>query len=247
MYRFPCFRCRACGKSFSTQTFSLDYYAKRVIAYDDLLKRHVGSESNENVCIDGFVSFDQSQYFPNEIVARSKDGVRTPCRQAHLLGHPGYSRQQSYSTPLPRRSQDEEHRIAHITITSTLPRTYANPLFASNYLDREIRKDQANHRRETTCFCRNVAKGMLRLVLYLIDHNYRKRFSIKARSSDTRVHAQIAGIDKAPIALELRKMFSERAFISNLTLPQTLDRIWRKRFTTPLTHSPEYLPAFTLA
>ncbi len=46
---------------------------------------------------------------------------------------------------------------------STWKRTYANPLFASNYLGREIRKDQANHRREPTCYSRNPANSMSRL------------------------------------------------------------------------------------
>ena len=37
--RVPRFRCLECGHTFSTQTFSLDYYAKRSIDYPDLLSR----------------------------------------------------------------------------------------------------------------------------------------------------------------------------------------------------------------
>ncbi|HSV57169.1 MAG TPA: hypothetical protein VLH39_08715, partial [Magnetospirillaceae bacterium] len=36
----PRFRCRSCGKTFSTQSFSIDYYAKRTVNYQDLLSRH---------------------------------------------------------------------------------------------------------------------------------------------------------------------------------------------------------------
>jgi transposase-like protein len=41
----PRFRCTACGRTFSTQTFSVDYYAKRVIDYQDLLVRLVSTSS----------------------------------------------------------------------------------------------------------------------------------------------------------------------------------------------------------
>ena len=39
------FRCRACGHTFSTQTFSVDYYAKRTIRYADLLQRLASTSS----------------------------------------------------------------------------------------------------------------------------------------------------------------------------------------------------------
>ncbi|MBL8968132.1 MAG: hypothetical protein JNG85_14090, partial [Spirochaetaceae bacterium] len=35
----PRFRCTACGKTFSNQTFSVDYYAKRVVDYENLAGR----------------------------------------------------------------------------------------------------------------------------------------------------------------------------------------------------------------
>ncbi len=41
----PRFRCRSCGKTFSTQSFSIDYYAKRTVDYPGLLDRHASSES----------------------------------------------------------------------------------------------------------------------------------------------------------------------------------------------------------
>ena len=41
----PRCRCRACGHTFSSQTFSLDYYAKRLISYHDLLGRLAATSS----------------------------------------------------------------------------------------------------------------------------------------------------------------------------------------------------------
>lgn len=37
------FRCKGCGVSFSTQTFSIDYYAKRIIDYDTLVEHLVSA------------------------------------------------------------------------------------------------------------------------------------------------------------------------------------------------------------
>jgi transposase-like protein len=39
------YRCKSCLKSFSDRTFSLDYYAKRTISYDDIMARVSASES----------------------------------------------------------------------------------------------------------------------------------------------------------------------------------------------------------
>jgi len=37
----PRFRCTACGRTFSTQTFSIDYYAKKVLDYQELMSQLV--------------------------------------------------------------------------------------------------------------------------------------------------------------------------------------------------------------
>jgi hypothetical protein len=41
----PRFRCLACGKTFSVQTFRVDYYAKRILSYEDIAKRLSSCES----------------------------------------------------------------------------------------------------------------------------------------------------------------------------------------------------------
>jgi hypothetical protein len=240
----PRFRCRSCGKTFSTQTFSLDYYSKRKVDYPGLLDRHASSESlralsrnlrlscgtvqnrldrlarqgialhaclrrfadpKEAVCVDGMVSFDVSQFFPSEITLSITSGSRFVLDMSHATRrrsgtmkaaqriraaelYPRVSFERGavgrtfrdilegigedrvvrggfplvlitdekkeyqhtlFNNPL-FRDQDEAHRVAHLRVHSELPRTFFNPLFASNYLDREIRKDQANHRRSAS-------------------------------------------------------------------------------------------------
>lgn len=339
--RVPRFKCRTCRKTFSAQTFSIDFYAKKVVDYRDLLNRHVSSESvraigrslnhscgtiqnridrlsrqaaalhaelrpkaspSESICADGFVSFDCSQYFPNEITlsitsgshfildlshaTRKRSGTMTKAQKTRadalyskvvfergairrtfreVLESAGKERPTNRRRPFVLntdekkeymyefrrwhlfRNQDEEHRYIHCRINSKLPRNYYNPLLPSNYLDREIRKDQANHHRETTCFSRNVSNAMERLLCYIVHHNYCKRYRIKAKVEDQRVHAEVAGIDRLGIDRDISAMFKKRVFLSRIKLPVTLERIWKKGYVTPLKAKAEYLPAYAMA
>lgn len=334
------FRCKSCHRTFSTQSFSIDYYAKKLVDYRDLLQRHSTSESvrgigralscssgtvtnridrlsrqalalharlrplataYESITMDGFVSFDVSQFFPNEItlsitaasrfildlshatrrrsgtmskvqrkrteeiyplVSFERGGITRTCRE--VLDSALSERPPSRNRPLviitdekkeyaqvlhrsiPWREQDGDHRVVHLRVNSKLPRTVQNPLFPSNYLDREIRKDQANHHRESTCFSRNVSNAMSRLVCYLVEHNYLKRYLIKAPVGDGRVHGEVAGIPRELIDRSLEEMFTRRAFLSLTRLPVNLERIWKKLYVTPLKAKADYLPAFAL-
>jgi hypothetical protein len=336
----PRFQCLSCRKTFSSQTFSIDYWAKKKIDYRRLLVANASSESGraiarsmdlscgtvinridrlsrqaaalhaelrvladprECVCIDGLVDFDVSQYFPCEIAlsitsasrfvldlshaTRRRSGRMTEKQQQKakelyaevalergavarsfrdLLDSLARERPPSAYRPLivitdekkeyervffahPLfREQDEEHRAVHIRVSSKLPRTMANPLFPSNYLEREIRKDQANHHRETTCFPRNASNGMARLLCYLVEHNYEKRFLVKARKEDRRTHAEAAGIAKEAIDAGLAWLLRKRVFLTRIELPPTLERIWRKTIATPGKIEPNYLPRFAL-
>jgi transposase-like protein len=337
----PRFRCLSCRRSFSTQTFSTDYFAKRRIDYRRLesllassmsirslsrafgcscgsvlnridrlarqaLAAHAGlrpqARRHEDVCIDGFVSFDRSQYFPNNITISITAGSRFVLGFTHAslrrsgsmrpaqrlrrdtlyrgLSFEPRSLERSFTELLdelerdrpPRpgmplviitdekreygrsfiahrlfRSQDADRRVAHRTVNSTLPRTFGNPLFPSNYLDREIRKDLAAHHRESTCFGRSVANGLSRLACYIGWHNYAKRFLIRAPAGEDQSHAEEAGILPGKIQAARRKLFRERSFLSRTDLDETERRIWKKAFPTPGAMHPSHLPAFALA
>lgn len=144
------------------------------------------------------------------------------------------------------RNQDENHRCVQIQVPSTWKRTYFNPLFASNYLDREIRKDQANHRRETTCHSRNAANSMSRLYSYMVWHNYEKRYLIKKP-----VHMKATAAEKAGISYDEQKklrqyMFTQRSFLSHLHLATIDFKVWTKTVFSPLARTlvRATLPAF---
>ncbi|MGB9686678.1 MAG: hypothetical protein ACPLYX_09300 [Rectinema subterraneum] len=280
-------------------TNRIDRLARQAIAlHAQALSSRV---STDDICIDGFVSFDGSQYFPSEIpiaitahsqfvldfshASRRRSGSMTPAQKekASLL----YARcplergaiARSFrevlenalelQPPAPRRpfvlitdekpdyqrvlhrlaafrNQTEERRLVHWTIWSKLPRTIHNPLFSSNYIDRELRKDLAHHHRETVCFNRNVANGMMRLSLYLLAHNYLKPFRIRApQGSRPCSHAEAAGIPASWVRLFAHSLTGGmRMFLSRLRLSATLKRTWEKGWKTPGNEKAAYVPKY---
>ncbi|HOE99570.1 MAG TPA: hypothetical protein PKW91_07475, partial [Rectinema sp.] len=110
---------------------------------------------------------------------------------------------------------------------------------------RELRKDLADHRRETVCFPRNVANMLNRLVVYLGWHNYEKPYRIGRHIVMT--HAEVAGIERKAICKAREKQFQERAFLSRAGLSLLDKKLWLRSFPTPLKRKAEYVPAYAYA
>ena len=121
--------------------------------------------------------------------------------------------------------------IRHLRICSRRPRTVTNPLFAVNYLDREIRKDLAEHHRESVCFARNAALSSARMWVYLVSHNIDKPYRISPRSVVT--HAEVAGISSEKVRLARRRFYNRRAFFTRSRLTEHLRRVWMGMIHTP--------------
>lgn len=340
------FRCLGCGKVFSAQTFSVDYYVKRRIDLRSLLvllrsassvrsmARFFGcstgtianrldrltrqalvmlcdtvavARAHEPLAADGFRSFTVSQYFPCDI--NLLVGQRTDLLYGldySLLPRTGSmtatqrSRWQTLSRTHPsdptatRRSfsrlldivtriwishdQDPctlftdkhpayrsawnshshiQHLVArrnarHLTVSSRRARTAANPLRAVNYMDREIRKDRADHCRQTVCFARSVNSMLGRLAIYFSHRNLMKpRRILGSRSPGPletlhRSHAAAAAIAPVVQAKMMIGFIHHRRFLSREVLPGFYRQLWTKRVPTPLKQSPEYLPRFAL-
>lgn len=337
------FQCKACGTTFSSQTYSLCYYLKKRLCLTDIAQRLSAGESlramgrnlgvapktiqnrlerlsrqamafhaealrhyrgRDELCIDGMVSFDISQYFVSEIpiaitahsqfildfshASRKRSGTMTESQkqkaarlyQEVLLERGAVSRsfkdmvcsalrtqppsrfhplilitdeKPEYQRVLHRwkeyRAQTEDTRIIHHTVWSKLPRTVNNPLFASNYIERELRKDMAAHHRETVCFNRNVANGMLRLGLYFMQHNYSKPFRIGAEQDKAAgTHAEAAGIGSEIVARYVEYLTGGiRWFLSNSSLSETMKKTWMKNWKTPGKQGPERVAKYVLA
>jgi transposase-like protein len=112
-----------------------------------------------------------------------------------------------------------EKPITHIRISSRVRRTVQNDLFSVNYLDREIRKDCANHVRETVCFSRDVNNCMERFWIYFVYHNCGKRYRIGR--DEERTHAEVAGIEGAVVRRAMKGYYTRRSFLSKtgVTVP----------------------------
>ena len=145
-------------------------------------------------------------------------------------------------------SGEERARIRHRRISSKLPRTVRNELFSVNYLDREIRKDNSDHTRETVQFARNASNCMERLAVYRLYHNYIKPYRIGKGEESSGTHAERAGIPVQRIASEMKTVFTRRRFFSRTGWLSSSDSlIWLRGISTPMKQMAEYLPAYSWA
>ena len=125
-----------------------------------------------------------------------------------------------------------ETQISHLQISSRRARTRENPLFAVNYMDREIRKDLAEHHRETVCFARNAANSIARMWVYLVWHNTGKPYRISPQSELT--HAEVTGVEASEVRRHRRRICRRRAFLTRCTgLSEWQRRDWLQLHWTP--------------
>jgi transposase-like protein len=145
------------------------------------------------------------------------------------------------------RLLEKNGTVKHRRYSSTLPRTAGNPLFAVNYLDRQLRKDLAENVRETTRFSRGANQTMERLAVFAFNHNFLKRYRIRAPRNDSRTHASVAGIDASVVRKTCARIYSAREFLSRVPFTRDPALIWLRMYQTPLRDTPSYLPAYLTA
>jgi transposase-like protein len=133
-------------------------------------------------------------------------------------------------------------RWRHHMTNSKDGRNTRNPLFAVNYIDREIRKDIAGQARETVQFPRNVSNAMLKMNLYLFDHNVRKPYRINDREKSRLRHVQMAGMDRDELDDMLTGFLTRRVFKPvDLVLSESARMSLMKEWKTPLRKEKEVL------
>ena len=153
-----------------------------------------------------------------------------------------------YVKVLKKLTAEQRLHVRHIRLSSKKVRNVRNPLFSVNYLDREIRKDCAEHTRETVQFARNAGNSMERLAIYRLHHNYRKPFRINGKEESEITHAEKAGIPKDKIRREMATLFTQRRFLGRIKGFTTSDAlVWLRFVVTPLKQYADYLPAYAWA
>lgn len=115
----------------------------------------------------------------------------------------------------------------HYRISSKMKRNLYNPLFAVNYMEREIRKDNADFERKTEKYSKRLEYQSERIMNYVVWHNLRKRRRVND-TLDKRVHGECAGLEKNWIKEQWRSMFKDRAFGSRVYLDTWMIRIWNR-------------------
>jgi transposase-like protein len=119
--------------------------------------------------------------------------------------------------------------LVHRTTSSRALRTTENPLFAVNYVDRQLRNSLAEYVRETMRHGREVNSQMERLAIFTVLHNFRTphRISGHARTGDAATHAQVAGINDAEVTELLERMTTHRhVYTHHRSFQWWIKRIW---------------------
>jgi hypothetical protein len=102
-------------------------------------------------------------------------------------------------------------------------------------MDREIRKDMASQTRETVQFPRNVANAMLRMNLYLFDHNIFKPYRIRDEAEYLQSHAEVVGLERQVLEGIAGGFFTLRFFKPReLKLSESAQRTLSREWKTPL-------------
>lgn len=140
------FQCRLCYRRFSATTFSIDYYAKRRVSFHRLLGLAVNAASIRGAARQlhvspGAVSLRLAK-LARQALALHGELTR---RFAELLTTAAALWQ---AVPKEKRKLITDQHTAYPRALARRVRCRTH-FFAANYFDREIRKDLAEHRRET--------------------------------------------------------------------------------------------------
>jgi hypothetical protein len=140
----------------------------------------------------------------------------------------------------------QRKRFFHLTYSSELKRTTLNPLFSVNYYDRELRKDNADHVRETVRFSRNVNSALERFAVYQLYHNFFKPYRIAHKEKRWYTHAEMAGFNGKRIEDSLREIFTMRRFFTHVKLKLSWSQviIWARMTGTLDKHDGVFWPKY---
>ena len=140
-----------------------------------------------------------------------------------------------------------EHRLTN----SKKERNRANKLFPCNYCDRMVRKDLAEHVRETVQFARDHNCSMERFSLYVFWLNFMKPYRIKSKNKkQAKTHGEAAHITRKVRRDILKQVWKgDRVTLEKAKPDLSLysEKLWRNRLVTPTGKLDRHLPQFMLA
>ena len=328
------YRCKNCRRTFSDQTFSIDYYAKKVVDYSKIFEHLVTASGlgdigraidvrietvqnrferlarccqaihsellpdlplQENMAADGLESFSESQYFPHHIniFAGSESefiysmGFANLRRKGRMTNDQKKRRLEleSIEKADPKAIEKsfiniaseliqllKDKKITGKTLTTDLHKSYTrafakikdfkkyflhecisshearnknNPLFPVNYIDRQVRKDNCNHVRETVQFSRCPSAMMMRMTLYRHYHNCMIARRVQdARKNDMTTHVEEAGIARTDLEKIIGKYWMKRPFLRKIKLGTEERKTWFSQWRNPGVKINRYIPLY---
>ena len=131
-----------------------------------------------------------------------------------------------------------EGTLLHRRTSSRAARTHANPLFAVNYVDRQLRTTLAEYVRETIRQGREVNAQMERFSIFMVVHNFLTphRITGHAQVLGLQTHADVAGIRNETVIECLKRMTTARYVYTHLKgIHWWIRRIWLHLHENPPT------------
>lgn len=148
--------------------------------------------------------------------------------------HNAYPKAIASLPQLARRLADRSLR--HRRTSSKAPRTRRNPLFAVNYVDRQLRSSVAEYVRETVRQGREVNSQMERSAIFMMLHNFATphRVDGRARAASWQTHADVAGVHQDRLEWLLARTVTHRHPYSHTTGAHAwIRRIWQHEYENP--------------
>jgi hypothetical protein len=142
-----------------------------------------------------------------------------PLYRARLLGDP-------VAQHLRRCGQ-----LAHRRTPGSAPRTFANRLFAVNYIDRLLRHRMKEHTRESIAIGRNATLQMHRAWIFAFDHNCLREYRV--RRPQLGRHGEQGSVERQVVRKLSREFFRQRIEVSGIEVPDTIRRVWLGRLDGP--------------
>ncbi|TVR67548.1 MAG: hypothetical protein EA427_13440 [Spirochaetaceae bacterium] len=122
-------------------------------------------------------------------------------------------------------------QIVHRTTPGSAPRSFLNPLFPANYVDRLLRHRVKEHTRETIAFGRHSTVQMHRAWIFAWDHNMCRDYRVKR--PELGLHGE-QGVVTGSFLRGIRRQFHERRLrITGKMVPRSIVAVWRNEIATP--------------
>ncbi len=151
-----------------------------------------------------------------------------------------------YKTAIKELNKEPEFDIKQKTISSKKARTLRNKLFAANYTDREIRKDEANYRRKTACISKELNKDLARNTLFIFFHNYYKDYRVK--NPNLGHHYNQTNIKNNKVNVIKENIYKYRVFYSSVEdkLSEFEKMLWKAKVKSPLGKTNYRIPKYAM-